>query len=355
MGQTAGWRVMGCWAAIVILLSSVHATAETPREGAKRHLVKRQQTAAKAHAKRWFGSSLTWRNIGATRSFDRGYEPFYDPYFAMALSARLRYRPHPKLVLGLDLDLEREFTHSNWTTLAGETRLSNLRLQVSSPALGTIPGIGVRFGTGLLVTLPTSKQAQYQTLYAGLSPYISLSRRIKVLSGLTLGYRLAFSAILHAATTSRISSEGLTRCGIAATSAASLASTSCLSSGRRNAEVRLVNSFSLGFDFIPELGIGISVSTIHDFLYPSVDAVETYADAAADAVAPSDIRYYMAYDVHLIGRPWGPLAITLGLSTMNPQRKPNATDIYTPFFNRYTHLYLDVRLDVAKLVAEALR
>ncbi len=356
MRRPGSWRCAGAAVACLTLLATGSARADDPREDTVRHVTDHSNSRLAIGAKRWFGSALSWRSVGAARSLDRGFELTYDPYFAMVLSARLRYRPHPKLVVGVDLDLERVFTHSDWTTYAGETMLGDLRLHVAAPALVEVPVLKVRVGTGIAFTLPTSKRTRYLTLYAGVSPHLALSRRFKVLSGLTLGYRLGFTAFFHAETTSRILPEGLTRCGLNGADAAGIAGSSCLSSGRRNAQFRLINSFSLSLDFIPQFGIRVSVSTIHDFLYASLDASTFYEDANAfSPVEPDDTRYFMAYDIQLVGRPWAPLTLTLGMSTLNPQRKPASSAYYAPFFNRHTHLYLDVRLDVAKLVAAIAR
>jgi hypothetical protein len=45
------------------------------------------------------------------------------------------------------------------------------------------------------------------------------------------------------------------------------------------------------------------------------------------------------------------LEVGLGYETVSPQLAPDST-YYNPFYNRYTTLYLDLRLEVDGLVAQ---
>jgi len=83
-----------------------------------------------------------------------------------------------------------------------------------------------------------------------------------------------------------------------------------------------------------------------DWLY-DVQSTELVSNVAQE---PSDRRMLLSYNLELAARPVSALTVALGASTTHPALKPDST-YYTPFFNRYTTVYLDLRLSVADLVS----
>ena len=66
--------------------------------------------------------------------------------------------------------------------------------------------------------------------------------------------------------------------------------------------------------------------------------------------AAADTRHRSAFYAEAAFTPVPALQVALGYETVSPQLAPDST-YYNPFYNRYTTLYLDVRLEVEGLVA----
>jgi hypothetical protein len=70
-----------------------------------------------------------------------------------------------------------------------------------------------------------------------------------------------------------------------------------------------------------------------------------------EAQEPQNTRYLAHADMGLSFAPMPSLGITLGMSTVNPWLAPDSSQ-YTPVFNRYSVVYLDLTLDIAGLVSQ---
>ena len=111
--------------------------------------------------------------------------------------------------------------------------------------------------------------------------------------------------------------------------------------------------------FVEWLGVGANVTLLHSFLYDQ-DDTDTVIDEGTGEVMPAseqpyasdeDIRYVMVYGVEISINPIPALGIGIGAETANNQLAPDST-YQKPFFNRYTSIYLDLRLNFAGLVSQ---
>lgn len=287
------------------------------------------------------GSTLTYRNAVTALTFDQGAELTYNPTWVMALELAPRYWFDDIFSVGLRLDVSREVTDDDTSTMRGESFLGNLTLTAGATHWATIPVVDVRVSGGLDLAFPTSKAAQAQTMLFGVSPSVRLARSFDVLAGLTVGYGLRLSKFFHRFTTTERETPLIPACFDAAGGCESH-----LNSGVRNASWRLTNSLDVTLAFTDWLSLSASVAWLTSFLYDAADDDRVNVTPQE----PTSTRYALLYDVGLTVSPSSYFAVGLGTITINPQQRPDSSD-YAPFFNRYTAFYLDLRLDVGALVA----
>ncbi|PKN54770.1 MAG: hypothetical protein CVU56_24770 [Deltaproteobacteria bacterium HGW-Deltaproteobacteria-14] len=291
------------------------------------------------------GSAFTYRNSVSAISFDKAAELTYNPTWAMSFELAPRYWFGDVLYVGASLDFTREITNDDSSTYRGETWIGNLDLRVGASKWATIPGADIDLSGTLDFILPTSKIANAQTLLFGVVPGLRLSRHFDVLKGLDVGYGIRLTKNFHRYTTGETESPVIPGC-VGTVGGCD----SYLNDGVRNASWRLSNSFDVGVSFTDWLSLGASFSILTSFLY---DAVED-PQVSFTPQASTDTRTALVYDIGVTVTPLSYLSVSLGATTVNPQLAPDSSN-YAPFFNRYTALYLDLRLDVADLVATATR
>lgn len=298
-----------------------------------------QQTEKSA----WRGSELAYRNSVTAISFDRSAELTYNPFWGMALELAPRYSFDDVWSLSASLEIQREITEADDTTRANETQLGDLALRLTAARFATIPGIDAELTASVGLALPTSLASQGQTLMFSLSPGLRLGWSFKdVLSGLSFGYTARFTKLFHQYTTGELESPIVPGCFAGS-------SGSCdrfLNTGVRNASYRLANTVDAALGFTDWLSLSASFGVVVSWLYDDVDD----ARISHTELEPQDERYALVADIGVSMRPASPLEVVLGASTFNPQLAPDGSR-YTPFFNRFTTLYLDLRLDVAALYA----
>ncbi|MBW2276363.1 MAG: hypothetical protein JRF63_02660 [Deltaproteobacteria bacterium] len=287
----------------------------------------------------WRGSYLGYRNAVSATSLDRGAELTYNPYYAMGLFIAPRWWLGDALQISADLTVMRELTDADTTSEQGETLLGDLVVGLSAPSFYTVPAIELELSAGLDLITPTSKGAQARTLYVGLTPGVGLARRFDVLAGLAFSYGFGATKFFHGATTAQREAPLIPDCS---------ASGSCelyVGTGMRNTSWRLQSSFGASLSFVDWLSISAGVAVLTDVLYP-LDGTDS--QVSYEPQEPTDLRHTMAYSAEILGWPMPSLGIALGAETVNPQLRPDSTN-EQPFFNRYTVLYLDLRLDFAGL------
>lgn len=292
----------------------------------------------------WRGSEIAYRNSVTAISLDPSADLTYNPFWAMALELSPRYSFDDVWSVGASLEIAREITQADDTTRSNETLLGDLGLRVNASNFAKIPGVGINVSAGLGLTLPTSLSSQGDTLMFALSPSLRLSRTFgRVMEGLTLGYSLRFTKNFHEYTTGELDSPQVPGCFVGD-------SGSCdrfLNTGYRNASYRLSNGFDASLDLTSWLTFSADFAVIVSWLHADTDDERV----SHIELEPANERYALAADLGFSARWWKPLEVRLGASTFNPQLQSDG-DRYAPFFNRFTTLYLDLRLDVAALVQD---
>jgi len=285
---------------------------------------------------------MLYRNAASAISFDKGADLTYNPYYAMTLQFSPRWWFGKYVGLSADADITREITEADDTTKAGEWWLGDVQAGVAVRA-PTIPLVGIDTMAKVSAFAPTSKISRARTLILGLKPELMVSRTFPLLSGLTLAYVVQGTRFFHDYTTSQREVPLIPGC------AAGLGGCDrFVNLGLRNPEWRLTNAVALSMDFFPWLGISADAAIVVDWLYAQE---EVDPQVSFEPQEGTDQRYTMAYSVELYGKPMPSVGLALGVSTVNPQLKPDSTP-REPFVNRYTTVYFDVRFHIDGFIAQ---
>ena len=288
------------------------------------------------------GSYLLYRNAASAISFDKSADLTYNPYYAMTFQFSPRWWFGKYVGLSADIDITREITEADDTTRNGEWWLGDVQAGVAGRA-PTIPWVGIDAMAKVSVLAPTSKISQARTLILGLKPELTLARTFPLLSGLTVAYVLQGTRFLNEYTTSQREVPLIPGC------AAGLGGCDrFVNIGLRNAEWRMVNALALSLDVFPWLGISADAAIVVDWLYAQE---ELDAQVSFEPQEGTDQRYTMAYSLEVYGKPMPSVGLALGMSTVNPQLKPDSTP-HEPFVNRYTTVYFDVRFHIDGFIAQ---
>lgn len=326
---------------IVVVLGHGHARGEAPPPAGE---VATTTAETKAEKSAWRGSELAYRNSVTAITLDRSAELTYNPFWGMALEVSPRFWFDDVWSVGASLEVQREITEADDTTRADETQLGDLALRFTASRFATIPGLGAELTASLGFAFPTSLASQGQTMLFSVSPSLRLGWTFReVMSGLSFGYTARFTKLFHDYTTGELESPVVPGCFAGS-------SGSCdrfLNTGVRNTSYRMANSLDASLAFTDWMSMSASFGVVVSWLYEDVeDERVTFQE-----LEPQDERYALVADLGLTFQPTNPLSISIGASTFNPQLAPDGSR-YTPFFNRFTTLYLDLRVDVAALVSE---
>ena len=297
----------------------------------------------------WRGSVFIYRNAVTGRSFDRNADLTYNPYYAMIFTFGPRWWIGDIINIGANLSLTQEITNSDTTTKRGETELSDFTLTLAATNFATIPVLKIDLTGRLGFIFPSSKTSRARTMNMALKPSFGLSRSFDALSGVNLFYDFSFTKYFHDFTTGKFEEPLIPGC-----SASGGDCDSFLNNGTRNTSVGFLNQFGLAIAFTPKFGISGSVGLAHSVLYKQEDSAEIEgqtqdAEESSEFGDPAQrVRYGMLYNLEANATPIKALTIALGADTANQQLKQNST-YEEPFFNRYTLVYLDLRLNFAGL------
>lgn len=290
------------------------------------------------------GSEFTYRNIVSALTFDKGAEQTYNPYYAMEFEAAPRYWTGEHGYFMLDFAVLQELTDSDYTTKKREAVLEDVYAQLGLEDIWRIPMLDIDLTMVLRFEFPSSKVSRARTLILALMPRLILQRRFEILGGLSLGYAFSIKKHFHEYTTAQ-NTEPLIWGGLPSSRTAG----SFMNTGELNVNFEIANTFGLALDLTEWLGAMARVWIINGFLY---DSEEIEDDRISYEPQESDQRRYdMFYVIELYARPMPSLEIGLGLETANPALSPDST-YETPFFNRYTAIYLDLRLDIEGLITQ---
>jgi hypothetical protein len=324
-------------------VAKVSASTDEPTAVTPEVTATASQPADKKKAKSaWRGSEIALRHSATTLSFDRAADLTYNPTVVMSFELAPRFSFDDVWSVGATFGFNYEYTQADSNTRANETTLDDTTLSLSASRFAKIPGAGIDISAGLGFTFPTSLSSQGDTLMLAVAPSLRLAKTFEsVLSGLSLGYSLRFTKYFHEYTTGATDTPQIPGCS----AGSAIACESLLSTGYRNPSFRVANTFDADLAFTDWLSLSASFGLYTTWLYDDVDD----SRVSHTELEPADQRFAMMGDVGVSARFWKPLEMRLGLFTINPQLASNG-DRYAPFVNRFSTLYLDLRLDVAALI-----
>ncbi|MBI5500350.1 MAG: hypothetical protein HY907_08910 [Deltaproteobacteria bacterium] len=291
----------------------------------------------------WRGSQVTYLNEIGVVSFDRSFDLTYNPYWLMTWVFRPRWWFDDVWNVAARLDISREATQADDRTYSGETWVHDLLLSAGASNFYTIPGAGIDLSADLVLTVPTSKISQARTLALGIGPGVRIGREFDLgpAGTLSLGYRVRFSAFLHRFTTGELETPIIPSC-----SGIDGGCDEFINTGERNTQWRVQHGVSIAWQPLEWLGVSTGFEHIVSWLY-DIEADDPRLSNQAEA--DIDARYSSAFDVELTFVPWEPFEIGVGYATLSPQLAPDST-YYNPFYNRYSTVFVDIRLMVDGLI-----
>jgi hypothetical protein len=291
----------------------------------------------------WRGSQVVFRNSFSINSLDRSAELTYNPYYAMSWSFRPRWWFDDHVFVRAGIDITRELTEADETTYSGEAVIGDLALVGGISKFLSVPWVGIDFSADLVITMPTSKVSQSRTLNFGVGPGLRLSKTFNLLRALIIGYNLRVSLYSHRNTTSERETPLITGC-----MATEGGCDAFLNTGVRNPVLRLVQVADVTLVVLDWFGVGISFGHVIDWLYTFEDDDPRVSYQPQES---TNQRYLSVFEVEAFFNPIDSLEIGVGYSTVNPQLAPDST-YYNPFYNRYSRVYIDLRLRIDGLVSQ---
>jgi len=282
----------------------------------------------------WSGSTLLVRNASTAISADPSADLTYNPYWDLSLTVSPRWQFNDIFSVSASQSFSRELTESDWTTRKGEIVLSDFSLRLAASRYLTIPGAEIGLSSDVAFTFPASKISRARTLVMGIGPGLHLTRSFDVLDGLSLSYGLRGTYYWHRFTTGEYESPTIVSC-----------TDDCdeyISTGVRNPEWRIANSFGISMGFLEIVNFAMSYAIVIDPLQDSVDTLS----ASFTPLEPTDTRYRNSFDVSVSVTPWDLVSFSLGANTTNAQLQADSSGYYQPLFNRFTVIYFDVAFDL---------
>jgi hypothetical protein len=295
------------------------------------------------------GTNVAYRNAMSALTLNKSADYTYNPFYVMALDLQPKWWFGDIFNMGLALNISGELTEADDTTYANEAVIDDLKIKLGASKFYTIPVLKIDLGAKLDFVTPTSKLSQARTLILGLKPGLSVGRTFELLKGLNINYAFGVTRNFYRSATPQLEEPRIA----GATGEQFLAL-----SGKRNALWGLSHMLVLGLGITDWLSFSTNVGVSISYAAPMGDqCIEI--EGVPGCIEPSDSpnateqrkRYMMLYGAEFEAKPWGPLGIALGFETANPQLNTQS-EYEAPFVNRYTALFLDLRLDVASLVSE---
>ena len=312
--------------------TKTQAKQADPQSGAAdTNTVKVTASSAKKPSAPWSGSAMSLNQSVSTLSFDKSSELDYNPYYALTLGLAPSWRFHPKLYVSAGLSFSREITQPDNRNRADEIWLSDTRLTIGTPGW-KIPVLAIQVAGQLTSTFATSPSSRAQTLIYGVQPGLSLSRRFGLLQGLTVAYSGGIRVNIHEYTTGELSAPRIATC-TGATCA------ELINTGVRNTQYQQSHSGSLSLGIFQWLSLSTSFGVYMSHLYPAAVIEST----SYQPLESTDTRYAVSYGLGAQFKVLSGVSTSVGMSTFNPQRTPD-NDQYRPFFNRFSQVYLNMRL-----------
>ncbi|MFH1604820.1 MAG: hypothetical protein ABIH03_13030 [Pseudomonadota bacterium] len=253
-----------------------------------------------------------------------------NPLYAIGLAPSVKYTfTSLNLTASADLEISKELTNADYTTLYREIVLSDTRLRLYKPDIYKHKPTGIALSGLLALSLPTSKFSQYETKRLGLTIGAGL---MKQLYGFVLAYRLRFGKAFHKYTTAEIKPENSVSLAVA--EAVRAREADLLNTGLTNIDLAVSNSFSIGYVFFEELVLSTDLAIVNAWAYKIADDI------------PRGERFAFTFNADLSYQPWDHLGFSVGWVNYTPQLRPDSQSYYNPFwvnhYNNYTTLYLNI-------------
>ena len=295
---------------------------------------------------------LTYENIFSVVQLNREYDQSYNPYYAMGLSIKPRWYFTDEFSVRLRLDIEGELTDADSTTDYHETRVGDLILDLVYDPVYTIPTLDVSLGLGIRAQFPTSLESQAESRYMGLGADLRLGRVFDVLDGLVISYMFRYMKYLNRYTTLQRDTNPRECMGN---------DPACLANWQLGDPARshgFFNWISISLAFLREqwrpMNFTIAVFFMNYLTYELPEynlAIMGGEEVPVEHIAnPVNHSAYIWYIFELGLDITDYLGISLGASTFSPQLSTEST-YREPFFNRYTRIYVDLSIDIERVVA----
>lgn len=287
------------------------------------------------------GSMLFYSNAVNVNSLQKDSQLTYNPMYAMQLTLLPRYWVTNKLFARGIFTIIHEFTEEDSNTYQNETQITDTTLGVGAP-LWKLPVVGINTSATFDVRLPTSKWSRQQDLYFALLANLNANRSFKVLEGLSLSYTFGAVRFFHGHTTGRTleARNGPTQ-GPAGPFFSGTPN-DFINNGVRNPRIRIMHTGALSLSITSWMSVSASVTAMHDFLYPTIDV-----NPGVQPLPDIDARDSIFYSSEIAFQPFDAVGLAIVANTFNPQLHPDPDKTYyTPFFNRFTNLLAQVRLNV---------
>ncbi len=288
----------------------------------------------------WRGSTLSYSHSHNAIGLDKGAQGHWNPYYLHRLNIRPQWSFGSQLYLRGNWDVGQELTtpddlNRRYEIVVGDPSVDVGLVGVKDPYAGIHVSGGLRMAAGL------SKVSQAQTRFLTISPGVSVARTFPVMKGLSLRYDARYSERLHRYTTTQYEEATLAICD----SRDLVACAEYAHSGVRNTKNDLLQSASLGFSPHERVSLSAQFLMHHGFLYP-------LTEDAQHGLSPEEgvnTRYAWGFNLGASVKLTRELSLSLGASTLSAQQQPDST-LRSPFFNRYTNLYVDLGLDLEALL-----
>lgn len=285
----------------------------------------------------WAPSRIGFREAATAISANKGYDLHYNPRVVSQLKLRPHWNFNEQVYLRGAFDLLSEHTQNDWTN--DRLYVGDLSLNPGINDFYQIPVVGIDVGLEGTLILPTSKPSRGESLRAGTGLDVSLSRKFDLLSGLTVSYDAGVNKNWHAYTTS----DPVGKLGACALGVSSACASSQIGSGARN--ISWDTSHSVAVEVAPLHGFSgmAMLGGTYARLYPvsgNDDLVSYRYPNAANAY------FFTSSVLEVRYAPVSLLTVAVGESTLLANQLGTSGTYRTPFINRFTQLYLELRLNI---------
>lgn len=285
------------------------------------------------------GTSVALRHSASAVTFAKDAEPTWNPTWVGAVAATLRYALGPHWFGRAAVGVAREITDADWTTSRGEWTLTD-----TTVAFGGRPWHSAALGVDVRVdgqfALPTSKASIARTLR--FAPSLGLAVAWEG-GAFEAGLSSRAVAPLYRYTTASTATPWVVGCAGDPAGCGRYSHT-----GVRNPQWRFQNALNLGWAPLDSLALTASAGAIHDVLPPLATAHTDAGMAVAPDPTDPNLRVTALYSLGLAWTPAPAVTVTVGAEAASNALRPDSRP-QTPFFNRYTALYLEMSLRPDKL------